>query len=315
MKNTKISRRELLQASSVVGLSAAVPMALSGMRFAGPAHLLPAAAQAVVTPMAPALTPPASGRIPVAFVMSAGAVVIDYSGPWEVFQDVNVPGRNDAGFQLYTVSETTKPIEVSGGMKVTPDYSFDTAPAPKVIVIPAQGGAGDATFKWIGKASENADVVMSVCTGAFILAKTGLLNGKEATTHHASYSRLAMQFPHVRVKRGARFVEAGKFASAGGLSSGIDLALRVVERYYGHELAQSTAFYMEYQGKGWMEASGAGNEVYLAKYTGPVCAVCGMLVDTKTALNSDYKSKKYYFCYPGCKEAFDAGPAEFATEG
>jgi putative intracellular protease/amidase/YHS domain-containing protein len=314
MTNRKMTRRELLQATSALGLAAGAPLALRAMRSAGAGSLHPATGPSGATAAAPALTPPASGRIPVAFVVSDGAVVIDYCGPWEVFQDVNVPGKNDAGFQLYTVAETTKQIEVSGEMKVTPNYSFDTAPAPKVIVIPAQGGAGDATFNWIRKASETADLVMSVCTGAFVLAKTGLLDGQEATTHHSSYSRLGMQFPHVRVKRGARFVEAGKVASAGGLSSGIDLALRVVERYFGRELAQSTAFYMEYQGKGWMEPSGAGNEAYLAKYAGPLCAVCGMLIDTKTALNSDYKSKKYYFCSPGCQQAFGANPQNFAVE-
>jgi len=168
--------------------------------------------------------------------------------------------------------------------------------------------------QWIRKSSETADLIMSVCTGAFLLARTGLLAGKAATTHHGSYSQLAMKYPEIRVKRGARFVETGKLASAGGLSSGIDLALRVVERYYGRELAQSTAFYMEYQGKGWMETSGAGNEMYNVKFKGPMCAVCGMLVDTKSALNSDYKAHKYYFCFPGCKQAFDANPQNFATE-
>ena len=93
---------------------------------------------------------------------------------------------------------------------------------------------------------------MSVCTGAFLLAKTGLLNGKSATTYHGAFGRFAMQFPDVQLKRGARFVENGNLATAGGLSSGIDLALRVVERYYGREVARKTAYNMEYQGEGWM---------------------------------------------------------------
>ena len=93
---------------------------------------------------------------------------------------------------------------------------------------------------------------MSVCTGAFQLAKAGLLAGKSATTHHDFIDRLAKQFPDVDVKRGLRFVEGEKISTAGGLTSGIDLALRVVERYFGREIAQKTAAYMEYQSQGWM---------------------------------------------------------------
>src|SRR5258707_439505 len=84
------------------------------------------------------LEPPTQGSIPVAFLVSEGAVIIDFCGPWEVFQDVNIPGRQDAPFRLYTVSETTAPIHASGGMKIVPDYTLADAPAPKVIVIPAQ---------------------------------------------------------------------------------------------------------------------------------------------------------------------------------
>src|SRR5262245_17059472 len=97
------------------------------------------------SPVAPAnqapankLNPRSEGSIPVAFLLSEGAVVIDFTGPWEVFQDTYIPGRKDAAFQLYTVAESTQPIHTSGGMTIVPDYSFDNAPAPKVIVIPAQ---------------------------------------------------------------------------------------------------------------------------------------------------------------------------------
>jgi len=93
-------------------------------------------------------------------------------------------------------------------MKIVPNFSFETAPAPKIIVIPAQDEPSEAT--------QSTDVTMSVCTGAFVLAKTGLLSGKPATTHHNAYADLAMQFPDIQVKRGARFVEAGNLASAGG---------------------------------------------------------------------------------------------------
>jgi transcriptional regulator GlxA family with amidase domain len=92
---------------------------------------------------------------------------------------------------------------------------------------------------------------MSVCTGAFQLGKAGLLNGKSATTHHDFLDRFAQPFPDVNVKRGLRFVEEERISTAGGLSSG-DLALRVVDRYFGRDVAQQTATCMEYQGKGWI---------------------------------------------------------------
>jgi transcriptional regulator GlxA family with amidase domain len=193
------------------------------------------------------LRPPAEGSIPVAFLISEGAVIIDFCGPWEVFRDVVIPGRQDHPFRLYTVAESTSPIRASGGMRIVPDYTLADAPAPKIIVIPAQSEPSAAVLDWISKSSKNADVTMSVCTGAFVLAKTGLLSGKAATTFHAAFKLFAMQFPDIQLKRGARFVEDGNLATTGGLSSGIDLALRVVERYYGREIAQKTAYEMEYQ--------------------------------------------------------------------
>ena len=197
------------------------------------------------------LTPPASGKIPVAFLLSEGATIIDFCGPWEVFQDVSVKG--DAGaFSLYTVAETLEPITASAGMRITPSFTYENAPTPKVVVIPAQRTRSEATLNWLKKVSETSDVVMSVCTGAFLLAATGLLNGKKATTHHDFFDRFAQKYPQVELKRGLRFVENQKFSSAGGLTSGIDLALRVVERYFGREVAERTAFYMEYQSKSWM---------------------------------------------------------------
>src|ERR1700730_15651655 len=90
------------------------------------------------------LRPPDKDQIPVAFLISDGAVVIDFCGPWEVFQDTMIPSREDMPFRLYTVAETTKPIRTSGGMQLVPDYTVANAPAPKVIVIPAQSGPRSA---------------------------------------------------------------------------------------------------------------------------------------------------------------------------
>ena len=260
------------------------------------------------------LKPPAKGDIPIAFVISEGAVVIDFCGPWEVFRDVMVSG-GDHPFRLYTVSDKTDPITAGGGMKIVPNYTFADAPAPKVIVIPAQSEPSAAMLKWIRESTKNTDVTMSVCTGAFVLAKTGLLSGKSATTFHAAFGTFAMQFPDIKLKRGARFVEDGNLASAGGLSSGIDLALRVVERYYGRDVAQKTAYNMEYQGQGWMNAD--SNQIYAAAPVSteehPLCPVCGMDVDVATAPKSVFKGKTYYFCSDDDKKTFDTDPQKFAS--
>ena len=203
------------------------------------------------------LTPPEKGSIPVAFLISEGATVIDFAGPWEVFQDVHVPSRGQTmeeqmPFQLFTVSDTTDVVTGSAGLKLVPDYTFKNAPSPRVVVIGAQGGRSAEMFAWLQKVSETADVVMSVCTGAFILGRSGLLKGKSATTHHDFIDRFVKEFPDIDVKRGLRFVEGPKLSTAGGLTSGIDLALRVVDRYFGRQVAERTAFYMEYQSKGWI---------------------------------------------------------------
>ena len=311
MKKGILTRRELLQASGAVGLAAAAPLSLSAARLVGatPDFRDDKSAKSAVA-LSP-LKPPPSDAIPVAVVLSKGAVVIDFAGPWEVFENATIPGRGmmDNAFELYTVAETLEPITVSGGMKIVPNYSFQNAPQPKVIIIPAQNGDTEAMLQWIRKAAQNSDVTMSVCTGAFVLAATGLLNGKAATTHHTAYAGLEMQFPDVQVKRGARFVEEGNLATAGGLTSGMDLALRVIGRYFGAEAIQRTAFQLEYQGQGWMDAK--SNSVFAVKPEGDICAVCWMQVDRKIALSEVYKGQTYYFCMNDHKVAFDTKPDKF----
>jgi transcriptional regulator GlxA family with amidase domain len=205
------------------------------------------------------IAPPARGeRLRVAFVVTEGAVVIDFTGPWEVFQDVMIPSRgpnmeDEHPFDLYTVSDTRAPIRVSDGMRIVPDYTFDDAPAPKIVVVPAQSGRSPQMLAWIRKMTGQSDVVMSVCTGAFVLAEAGLLNGKSATTHHQALDRLHQQFPQIAVQRHVRYVQSDPVIfTAGGLSSGIDLALHIVDLYFGRPAAEATAQFMEYEGKGWL---------------------------------------------------------------
>ena len=149
------------------------------------------------------------------------------------------------------MAESTDVVISGSGLKLVPHYTFASVPEVKVVVIPAQRGS-EAMREWLRKVAPTADVTMSVCTGAFHLAKAGLLSGRTATTHHEFLDKLEREFPDITVKRGVRFVEGEKIATAGGLTSGTDLALRVVERYFGRAIAENTATYMEYQGKGWI---------------------------------------------------------------
>jgi transcriptional regulator GlxA family with amidase domain/YHS domain-containing protein len=297
-----MKRRELFRISTAMGLGAALP-ALG---------LAKAPAARAASPAAP-LTPPAEGGIPVAFLLSDNAVVIDFGGPWEVFANVSVPNRGEGPvFQLYTVGATEAPITTAGGMKIVPNYTIANAPAPKVIVVPAQTVGDPAVLEWLRQASRTADLTMSVCTGAFILAHAGLLDGKSATTFHAAFNDFAMRYPAVTLKRGARFVEDGQIATAGGLSSGIDLALRVVERYFGRNVASSTAYTLEYQGQGWMDPS--SNSIYAKRRVStaqhPVCPVCEMDAG-KGDPSSTYRKRTYYFCSAEHKQLFDAHPEQF----
>ena len=302
-----MNRRELIQRSAALGLTAVGPLALPG---AAAATFDAATGINTLNP----LTPPANASIPVAFLISEGAVVIDFCGPWEVFQRVSIPGRKYDAFTLYTVAESAAPIHTSGGMQITPTYTIVNAPPPKIIVIPAQSPASEATKAWIRNATKSTDVTMSVCTGAFVLASTGLLNGKPATTHHGAYVDLAMQYPEVHVERGARFVEVGNLATAGGLTSGMDLAFRVVERYFGRDIASQTASLLEYQGQGWLNPSSNAEYAKPIRQTAnhPLCPICGMEIDR--SLSSTYKGRTYYFCVREHKQIFDASPERFATQ-
>lgn len=207
------------------------------------------------------LRPPATGRINVAFIVSADANVMDIAGPWEVFEDTMLtsqgkPWHKSDGndmvmpFNNYTVADSLKPIDASG-LTIIPNYTFANAPKPQIIVVPAQGGRTPTQKAWLLANSQTADVTMSVCTGASMLAQYGLLDGQTATTHHLYEPSMQKKYPNVHFVSGTRFVDNGKIATAGGLTSGVDLALHVVQRYYGHEAAQGTADFLEYGGELW----------------------------------------------------------------
>jgi len=140
------------------------------------------------------------------------------------------------------------------GLTVIPDFTFDSAPQPRVIVIGAQTSDESwerRSLEWIRRAAAKAELTASVCTGAYLLAKSGLLDGKRATTNRAAYDDFQKTFPRIQLVRGVRFVAAGSVASATGLSAGIDLALHIVERFYGRQVAQHVADYEEWPSAAW----------------------------------------------------------------
>lgn len=210
---------------------------------------------------APAVPEPKDGMIKVAVVLSERATVIDFAGPWEVFQDTMMEdshGNHVMPFDLYTVAPDKKPVHTSGsghaGMTITPDYTFADAPTPDIVVIGAQAG-GAGLSEWLQKVHADNKLIMSVCTGAFKVAQAGLFDGKQATTHHWYFGNFTRQFPNVKLVQQVRYVEADPITfSAGGLTSGVDLALHIVAERFGAAQAQATADYMEYQGTGWKSA-------------------------------------------------------------
>lgn len=295
-----MKRSELLRQGAICGLVAA---GLTTQAAAAP----DAKANAPIMP----LDPPSDG-VPVAFLLSDMAVMIDFAGPWEVFQDADVTGRTQPAFKPYTVAESAKAVQISGGAAILPNFTVANAPTPKVVVVPAQSDVTEAVKQWLIATAKRADLVMSVCTGALILAQAGLLDGYAVTTHHSAFTTLAMRYPKVTVKRGVRFVDNGRIATSAGLSAGIDLALHVVARYYGLEVARQTAYDMEYHSSDWVDANNAAYlKPPLARAGDAVCPVCWMEVDPKVSPVLSYNGEKYYFCATMHQKLFASNPQRF----
>jgi len=177
--------------------------------------------------------------------------VLDFAGPFEVFSVTNE--LSDYSFlNVYTVAREKAPVTAKNGLSVNPDYSIDEAPQADILIVP--GGSGTRPIlqqqdllTWIKQSAQNADKVLSVCTGALFLAKVGLLDGLKSTTHNSAFELLGEIAPNTEIVRGVRFVDNGKVITAAGISAGIDMSLYVIETLYGKEAAQHTAAYMEYR--------------------------------------------------------------------
>jgi transcriptional regulator GlxA family with amidase domain len=253
-------QEDRMQRKSKVLLLAAVIVGILGLMVPMCHGQAPNGPQSSTQQIVP-LKPPADGKINVAFVISQGADVMDIAGPWETLHGAMLTTKGKPWHEsdwddmvmpinVYTVSDSLKPVNANG-LIILPNYTFDNAPKPQIIVVPAQEGRSAAQKAWLLANSATADETMSVCTGASVLADYGLLDGQTATTHHYFLQRLQKQYPAVHFVSGTRYVENGKIATAGGLTSGIDLALHIVARYYGDDVAQGTADLLEYKSTLW----------------------------------------------------------------
>ncbi|MCY9549503.1 DJ-1/PfpI family protein [Lysinibacillus xylanilyticus] len=177
--------------------------------------------------------------------------VLDFAGPFEVFSVTEIENGQQP-FVVKTVSEKGNIVIASNGLKVQPDYSFENIPRFDILIIPGGLGArereihNDNVIQWITNQMKTVQLMTSVCTGALLLAKAGLLKGRMATTHWASLERLNNEFPQVEVQREVKFVDEGNIITSAGISAGINMSFHIVKRLLGSEVAQNTAKIMEY---------------------------------------------------------------------
>jgi len=181
--------------------------------------------------------------------------VLDFAGPYEVFTTASrVLRRSQApaaeAFTVFTVAKTAGAVRARAGLVVQPDYPIHDHPAVDLLLIP--GGVVTAEFEapevagWIAAVSRRTRITASVCTGAFLLAKAGLLDGRQATTHWEDIAELKALFPAVSVVERRRWIDEGAVVTSAGITAGIDMSLHLVERLAGRDLAVRTARQMDY---------------------------------------------------------------------
>jgi transcriptional regulator GlxA family with amidase domain len=181
--------------------------------------------------------------------------VLDFCGPFEVFSctrlDESRRRECPSPFDVRLVAEDSAIITARGGLQVIPHHSFADCPDLDILVVP--GGYGvrreidnPVLTAWIARQAGLAETVTSVCTGSMLLGRAGLLDGRTATTHWQTLDWMRESFPRVKVDPHRHVVEDGEVITAAGISAGIDMALRVVARYCGEDVARQTARYMEY---------------------------------------------------------------------
>lgn len=183
--------------------------------------------------------------------------VLDFAGPFEVFTTASRMAerlQRPERFDVRLIGRTTASVRARAGLKVVPDHGMTDHPPLDLLVIP--GGvvtdelAKPDVARWIAQVARHTPVVASVCTGAFLLAQAGLLDGKRATTHWEDLQDLQAMFPQVSVQEAVRWVDEGSVVTSAGIAAGIDMSLHLVARLADIALARKTARQMDVD---WVE--------------------------------------------------------------
>ncbi|QEM69252.1 DJ-1/PfpI family protein [Geobacter sp. FeAm09] len=191
----------------------------------------------------------------VGIVLFDAVEVLDFCGPYEVFSAVRLDEakrrQEPSPFELLLVAGNGDPVTASGGMRVVPDATFAACPRLDILVVPGGWGTrreldNPVMLQWLRERNAEVEILTSVCTGAMLLGRAGLLDGLRATTHWRSLEWMRDSFPAVTVEYDQHVVADGRVVTSAGISAGIDMALTVVARYHGEPVARATARHMEY---------------------------------------------------------------------
>ncbi|MGQ0643539.1 MAG: DJ-1/PfpI family protein [Gemmatimonadaceae bacterium] len=192
----------------------------------------------------------------VAIVIFDDVEVLDFCGPFEVFAVCGRRSGSAPPFEVHTIAQTARPVLARAQLSVNPSFTFDDPHAPRAAIVLVPGGFGTrremrnpAMLDWVQRANADAELLLSVCTGALILGAAGLLDGLDAATHFGAFDELRAVAPRCRVRTDMRYADTGRVITSAGVSAGIDMTLHVVERLLGDDVAQETAGYMEYEGR------------------------------------------------------------------
>ena len=298
---------------------------------------------ALMLPFAPARsqTAPPQPTTTVAILVYPGVELLDFAGPLEVF---SLMERS----QVFTVAAQPGTLPVMENvLTITPDYTLANSPQPDILVVPGASGEairqvlGDtAVIDWIQRTTAGRQLTMSVCTGAYVLAKAGLLAGKTATTHWGSTRMLKQMYPTTNVLENTRFVADGKLLTTAGVSAGIDGALHVVAQLRGKPAARSIAELIAYEPYDQQAGVVVGQQpdkprsvkktpkrpapapvkpVAISAPTPPLAAdgidpVCRMHVAKGTTPTAVFGGKQYGFCSGVCHERFVKEPGRYVTK-
>lgn len=176
--------------------------------------------------------------------------VLDFAGPFEVLSITEYEQGGGNPFSVKTISDNGKLVSARNGLKIQPDYGFGNTPELDILIIPGGPGAfmieKPNVIDWIGQQSRKTEILASVCTGAFMLARAGVLDGKKATTHWNFIDLLEKKYPEILVQRDVKYVDEGTIITSAGVTAGIDMSLHLVSKLVDNRAAENTARRMEY---------------------------------------------------------------------